>query len=482
MLAAVAPSPTPLKGAARPRLAPPEPMRSDVAGYRKVAKELGIQLMPWQVTAARYLEATAPGGRHLYREVGIEVARQNGKTAELIPLIVKRLRAGRRIMHTAQDRDRPREVFAEVADIVSRDETLFRERNGRRVRPRFANGQEEIQFANGGRYKIVAPTRSGARGGTNDDVIIDEVRELDTFEFIGAAKPTLTTSRDPQIVYLSNAGDESSIVLNSIRERSGKDPRLAYLSWSAGPDRAVDDRRGWIEANPAVGHMPAMLGYLEDEYLSNSLAGTLSIFETEHLCRSVASMRERLIAVAAWAGCEATDLGAPVRPVLGISLDPEGHRASAAIAWKMADGKLALRLLFDVTGDPIDTDRLGADIRDRARALGVITTGYDPLTDAVLAKFFRRSEAVASSKFANASARFVAAIDSKTLRWEDATAVGDDLAWTARKPHDESGSFQAVRASDERPITAALAAIRAVWLASTPTPELAKARPTVMGF
>jgi hypothetical protein len=40
--------------------------------------------------------------------------------------------------------------------------------------------------------------------------------------------------------------------------------------------------------------------------------------------------------------------------------------------------------------------------------------------------------------------------------------------WTARKDHDESGSFQAVRANDDRPIPAALAAIRAVSAAFGP--------------
>jgi hypothetical protein len=43
--------------------------------------------------------------------------------------------------------------------------------------------------------------------------------------------------------------------------------------------------------------------------------------------------------------------------------------------------------------------------------------------------------------------------------------------WTARKALDE-GRFEAVRADDKRPITAALAAIRAVWLASGPRPRV----------
>jgi hypothetical protein len=93
---------------------------------------LGITLMPWQETVGRYLEALGPDDRHLYREVGIVVARQNGKTKILVPLIVKRLLAGARVMHTAQDRSLPREVFYEVAEIIwSKHPELFPQRNGR---------------------------------------------------------------------------------------------------------------------------------------------------------------------------------------------------------------------------------------------------------------------------------------------------------------------------------------------------------------
>jgi hypothetical protein len=458
--------PKPLLGHASPRVAPPIPARSDIAALREVAVELGIEFMPWQETSGRYTEAQAADGRHLYQEVCEVASRQNGKTEKMVPVIVRRLRQGRRIVHTAQNRDLPREVFARVADIMSQDMTLFPQRNGRVTRPRFANGQEEIKLTNGGRYKIVAPTRGGARGDTNDDVIVDEIRELETLEFIGAVKPTMTASPDPQILYYSNAGTEESIVLNSIRARAGLDPRLAYLEWSAAPERSSDDIEGWLEANPAIGHLPTMLEYLRGEYVSNKLAGTLAIFETEHLCRWVVTMRERLVDEYAWAKCEG-ETSAPSRPSMAVSMDPDGERASAVIAWQAGDD-IAMRVIFDVTGHPIDTDALGADLKKAASRLGVPEVAYDPLTDGELAKFFKKTRKVSGSEYANASARFVTIVNAKRLVWSDAAAVTDDLTFTAKKPHDESGSFQAVRAKDDRPIPAALAAIRAVYLASGP--------------
>ena len=460
------------KGRAKPRIAPPTPARSDVAGFRETATNLGIDLMAWQIIVARYLEAMGHDARHLYREVAVVASRQNGKNEILVPLIVRRLRAGKRIMHTAQDRSLPRDIFYRVADIMwEHDAALFPLRNDRPTKPRYANGQEEIRLSNGGIYSIVAPTRSGARGPTRDLVIVDEVRALDSWEFIAAAKPTMTVSEDPQMVYLSNAGDESSVVLNALRDRADKDPGLAYLEWSAEASRATDDVRGWAEANPAMGHEPQGMGSvkasLDAEYLANRIAGTLSIFETEHLTRWVPSIRERLVNEEAWKLGE-TEVEIPTKAFMGIALDPRGQRASAAIAWPRADGTIGLRLIFDVPGNPIDTDKLGADLRVAANNYGVPNVGFDPLTDTVLAKFFPESEPITGQKHANASSRFVATVEAGKVKWTDCAAVTNDLVWTARKKHDDSGSFQAVRGNDDRPITAALAAIRAVWLASEP--------------
>ena len=449
-------------GSARPRLAPPVPARTLLDQYLAECACIGIVPFPWQEEAGRYLYGLTPADLWLYPEVAVIVSRQNGKTEELVPHVSTRLLMGRRIMHTAQNRELPREVFGRVADH-------FEDKHGALLakKPRFANGQEEIRLTNGGHYRIVAPTRGGARGPSNDDVIVDEVRELPSHDFIAAAKPTMNASSNPQMLYLSNMGDEESEVLNALTLRAGVDPALAYLEWSAAPHRDAGDVAGWLESNPSVGHIPQLMANLEREYRSHKLGGTLAVWETEHLCRKVASMRERLVDEFAWAESE-QPLPEPKRPYMAVSMDPSGRRASAAIAWRLPDNAIALRLLFDVTGSPIDTDALGKDLRAAAKARGVPAVGFDPITDRELAKFFRVAKPITGQEFANASARFALAVSSHSLRWADAAAVTDDLTWTTKKPHDESGSYQAVRADDERPIPAALAAIRAVWMASTP--------------
>jgi len=447
----------------RPRIAPPTPARSLLDDFLTCADDLGIVLMPWQRRAARYLVATSRDGGWLYRELALLVARQNGKTTLLLPRILLELRAGHRVLHTAQNREIPRETFELLAGALEGSPEV--RKNG----IRWANGQETIKFANGGQYILVAP-RHGVRGHHADLVIQDEVREQRDESLRAAMLPTLAASPNPQTVYLSNAGDDTSVVLNGLRRRKDERGSLAYLEWSASPERGIDDETGWAEANPALGHTITMDRLRE--FRGTLTAGT---FETEHLCRWVASTRERLVDEYAWGLCE-DEIPEPRRPFMGISMDPSGTRASAAIAWPLPTEPptIATRLLFDVTGAPIDIAALGRDMRDTARRIGVAKVGFDPLTDAELAKFFRVTEPISGGKFANATSTFVTAVNGRRVRWSDARQVTDDLTWTARKPHDESGSYQAVRANDDRPIPAALAVIRAVWLASGPPPATPK--------
>ena len=462
-------------GSERPRVAPPLPARVALDAFREAADELGLKLYPWQVRAAHYLTALDADDRWLFRHVPIVVSRQQGKSTLLKPLIVSRMRMGHRIMHTAQDRVLPREIYADIADFFSARPAELAVRDGRILTPRWANGQEEIRLRNGGLYSIVAPNRGGARGPSRDLVIIDELREMADHDFIAGATPTLVASPNPQMVYLSNAGDENSIVLNELRAAQGTDPSMAYLEWSAEEGLAIDDLAGWLQANPAIGHKPGVFESLQKDLATHRARGTLAIFETENLCRWVVTVRERLVDEADFAACRVGVLGAPRRPAVGVSMDPDGRRASVAIAWQV-DAGIAIQLVADEVGAPVDLEAVGQIVRDLSRRHAA-PVGYDPMTDGELAKYAAKGKAssIGGAKFANASATFANLVSSGRLRWTpESGGVADDLTWTARKPDGEPGHYHAVRAKDDRPITASLAAIRAVGLASGPKQPTAR--------
>jgi phage terminase large subunit-like protein len=482
-LQASRPAPIRIRGHASPRIAPPVPARSLIREYDAAAHSLGIRLMPWQKIAARYLTAVrsrtrAGAVRWLFREIAIVVARQNGKTHLLLPLILVLLKLGLRILHTAQNRELPRETFEALAGWLSDPTHPERRAEYGVVEIRWANGQQKIRLANGGLYTLVAP-RPGVRGHHVDVVILDEAREQKSYALLAGIRPTIKASKAPLFVYLSNAGDEDSIVLNDLRRRGtkldGSEPRLCYLEWSAAPERADDDVEGWAEANPALGIT------IEPEAIDDDRrALPPAKFETEDLCRWVTSMQPRLLPEESWTRARA-ELGDPVWPMLGVSMDPTSRRASAVLAWQLTDGTIGVRVAFDVVGSPIDTDRLGTELGQYALKTGVRRIGFDDWTDQELEKYLvatsttlrKVTKAINGREFANASESFVRIVTSGRLRWDAGEAIEADLAWTARREH-ESGAWIAVKASEERPITAVLAAIRAVWLASGPRPSAAE--------
>lgn len=438
-----------------PRIYPAQSRRTELARYEAAARELGLALFPWQTIAADYLMAVH-GRRRGWRfaEVAVVVSRQNGKTELLLPRIVDGLFAGERIIHTAQIRTLPRKSFLRVARYMTRHHPA------EVAEVRYANGQEELLTVSGGSYAIVAAQR-GARGEAVDTVIIDEVREFEDFDLIAAIGPTLTASPNPQTIYLSNAGHDRSVVLNDLRRRAESDHELAYLEWSAAPERAIDDRAGWREANPS----PLVT---EERIASYYERLPAPVFETEHLCRWVLSMAPRLVNEAVWLAA-GRGVTRPTSPSMAVSVDPSGVRVSAALAWPQVDGSIAVTVAADVTGAPVDVDAIARDLGVMVRELRVGDVGFDPWTDQHLARHFDRARAVTGREWANASERFARLVESGQLTWADADAITADLPWTVRKLHD-IGAWHAERADASRPITAALAAIRAVWLAAAPRP------------
>ena len=452
--------PQPLIGAERPRIGPPLPLRSLLAEYEAAAEKLGLLLYPYQRVVGRYITAVDANDHWLYREVAVVVARQNGKTQLVVPRIVMGLERGESILHTAQNRDIPRKTFIrEVLPAASRAGIEFEVRK--------SNGQEEINTPNGGRYKIVAPNDS-SRGETADLVIIDEVWHQRDQELMDAMLFTTAARPNAQIIYLSNAGDMGSVVLNELRDRGTKgiDPRLAYLEWSAAPERALDDREGWAEANPALGH-----GYVTEETIEGFyFSRPTTSFERETLCRPSLTRVDSIVAADEWQAQEFTIGLQPDRPSLGIKMDIGGERASAVLAWQDADDKIAIDVLADVEGHPVDTDRLGRDLQKIATRKRALLVGYDPFTDADLARHLRRGKPLTGRDYASGTEKFVRLVKGGQLRVHDENGIlASDL--TATIPRKTSaGSFIAVKANPDVTNTAVEAAIRAVWLASAPRP------------
>lgn len=456
-----------LFGSTTPRIGPPIPARSAHQAIVDRAEELGEPLRPWQVTDVRYITALAPTTGWLYKEVATLAARRNGKTTIMRPIIVEDLLNGRKIVHAAQDLKLPRQMHEEVATIIDEQ---YREFLPSRRGIKYGVGQESIQLTTGGAYRIVSNTRSGARGMSNDRVLVDEVLELTSMDFVAAAIPTVLTSPWGQVIYFSNAGTNASVVLQWLKARAENDPSLAYLEWSADPELAPDDMTGWLQANPSIGHEPVMLPNLESEYRKHQMGGTLDVWEREHLCRQTLAHHEAIVSAEQWAMQEFVKEAEPIRPSLGIKMDISGERASAVLAWQEDDGRTSVDVIVDEEAHPIDTDRLGPDIQKLAVQKHVASTAYDPYTDTDLAQHLRRAKPLTGRDYANASEKFVRLVAGRQFRVHDEGGIlAEDIAATIPRSM-KGGAYVAIKASPETTNTAAEAAIRAVWLASSPKP------------
>jgi len=451
----------PLKGSPLPRIAPPMPARHMLARLEACAADLDLTFMEWQRIAGRYMTALTAADKWLFSRFAAVVSRQNGKTEIIKPRVLLGFELGRKMLHTAQDRSRPRKsTFEPLADFFQHIE-LGEERRAKYgvIKIREANGQEEIRCENGAKYTIAAPRSGGARGDSVDDIFVDEVREAEDYALDAIIRPTVIARPNPQVLYFSNAGHSNSVLLNDLRARRDDDRHLAYLEWSAPPELARTDPRAWAAANPALGTTIDL-----DTLADAAVTMQPEDFDTEHLCRWVISMRERLVQPEEWLAQQFGPVGAPLQAVIAIKMDISGERMSAVAAWPR-DDKIALELVADITGSPINVNALGPELARQVRAWRPKAVGFDPYTDADLARYFPISKSVIGRDYAVASEGFARRVRNRQFVIHDeGNIIGQDLEWTTRKDSTR-GSWIAVKADDTHANTAAEAAIRAAWLA-----------------
>jgi hypothetical protein len=312
------------------------------------AKRIGINLYPWQELALiRALELNEDG-TYRFRVVLVLVSRQNGKTTLVKVLTLWRMLEdqARLVVGTSTNMEYAREAWGATVDIAeARDahlakmaaHTRFADLGDRypdedndivkmflpkreRIVASVKRGALDTSLTltprkpgerQGPRYKIASASRTGGRSLSIDLGIADELREhrqkgeQDTGWEAWAALDGATTARpNSQIWGLSNAGDDGSVVLNTLRnsaigfiEEGVGDDTLCLLEWSAGDDCDVWDRAQWAQANPALGY-----GGITEATLASKANLPSTVFRPEHLCQGVPALRAAILPHQ-WAGC-----------------------------------------------------------------------------------------------------------------------------------------------------------------------------------
>src|SRR4051794_26663827 len=137
------------------------------AAVAKTAALLGKPLMPWQRFVADVVMEIDPAtGRLVYRDWGLAVPRQSGKTTLILAKSTHRCLATdffgsrQRVVYTAQTRNDARRKWEE--DFV--EDLLASPRLRSTFKIRLSNGSEHLRFLNGSRFGIDAATEKSGHG------------------------------------------------------------------------------------------------------------------------------------------------------------------------------------------------------------------------------------------------------------------------------------------------------------------------------
>ena len=437
----------------------------------------GFDLMPWQQLAAHRAMAVHPDGSWCHRTATIVVARQNGKTT----LAARRILAGlfalgdRQLLHLAQDRALPRQVFTEVADIISESPDLHRylkARGGIRT----ANGTEAITLKDGSSYRILAPTEAAVRGyGYKEPVgfiLFDEVRTQESDAVMSAVQYTQRAHPNPTRWNISNAGNPDSIVLNALKDRGraaaddpGSDPEVCYLEWSA-PDGPIDNPALWPAANPALGRTLRGTTLLEELRSDDP-----DSFRTEALCQWVETTTTQAIPWDLWQACADRNLEPvtpddDVRTWWAVDLDTERRHAALVLTAEVGD-RLVAGLHRSWTGDEVDEQQIADTIADLWELWGPVAIAYDPQTCQGLVD--RQPglpwEKVTGTDWVISCSQLLDAVQTGTLVHADQPDLNAQLSVAGRRDYGD-GSWRISRKDSTHPIPAVVALARAVHLST----------------
>lgn len=363
---------------------------------------LGINLYPWQrALLIRALELNLDG-TYRFRKIFVLVGRQNGKTTLLTVLTLWWLFMDSErfpehlpardflILGTAQNLDLAEEAWDAA---LKRCDPFPEEDDGDLVvddlaaesrKPVKTNGKKSLRLKNGAKYEPRAASRMGGRGKSAARVLMDEMREQQTWDVWGSVSKTKNAIFNSQLWGISSAGDMKSIVLRTLRDGAIKtiddydryvetgvqsleefanthDVATALFEWSAPPKRPLLDISAILQSNPSVGYKPMFFESIWSDLLGDEPEATK---RTEILCDWVTSRVAPFINGEGWVECsdgpevndrgEVTAFGSQIVPhtrmVMGIDTAGDRSKSYISVSGYRDDGIAHVELIAQRAG------------------------------------------------------------------------------------------------------------------------------------
>ena len=444
-----------------------------------LAADLGVPLLPHQellMNEALYLQ----NGKFVRSTIGMITARQNGKTHAMRMRILAGLYVfgEKSVIAISQSRMLSLDTFRQVVDMA--EGTSWTRKRIKRVSR--TNGQEELEVychhypkscnekcERIRKYQIKAATSESPRGATANLLWIDELREISPATW--AAATPLTRATGGQTWVTSNAGDDSSTVLNELRQRAltFSSERLGWYEWSAASND-IWDIENWKMANPALGYTIQLDNIKDSAQFDNPDA-----FRTESLSIWINAI-DSPFPLDIWEkGNMEIAIEDDLPTYMALDLSFNRDKAYLVTVQQRPDSKLAC---FVHEWTNMSNVELASEIAVLARRFRPRVLAYDPNTAGFLAPQLSRAgiavapTAWASTSFSIFCDQTLAAMSNGQLVHAGQDILKQHLAATARKPASDGG-WRIARRASTNPISAAVALTMAVGHATQPQSESA---------
>jgi hypothetical protein len=273
---------------------------------------LGIRLFPWQRWVLIHALELNEDKSYRFRYVLVLVARQSGKTMLMIILALWHIYAldSPTVIGTAQDLANAEKAWGEAVEWAQSDEELAE------LIDKINLGHPKIlRLVTGCQYRVAAASRKGARGFSGDLILLDELREHQSWDSWGAVTNTMNARPAAQAWAFSNAGDALSVVLRYLRALAHKslswpdgdadsavlqaldeeteaylaeqdDDAFALFEYSAPPGAKRTDWGALAQANPSLNHTDVVANCVTERALRAALrTSPPAVYDTEVMCR-----------------------------------------------------------------------------------------------------------------------------------------------------------------------------------------------------
>jgi phage terminase large subunit-like protein len=464
----------PLQGVLEPRIWTKSPdLPSYGIDFMEFCESIGFELLPWQKWLAHEICKVDENDRWHFKEVGIIISRQNGKSTFMQLMILWRMFGlGQKLqVHTAHKLTTSSEIFWKIDDVIQSYAGLV-EQFAKKYETK---GSQEIRLKGGQRY-LVRANNSAARGiAAPDTIYLDEVREYKDDEIWSSLRYTQMATPNPQALIFSNAGDQHSIVLNRLRERglaaaAGADDRIGWFEWSAEPGCDIRDRKAWAQANPSLGHTISV------ENLETAMSDDESIVRTELLCQWV-SVVNPAISASNWAAAAKPDLKLSKEQDTWMAIDLSPDRREAALIAAQQNGDEINVVLLQTWTNPVNLDakQIANDIATWYRKYPSQTVAYSRQTSGAVASLLTpagiSTTPIDGALYGQACDEMLSAITSGRLHHPDQDEFNRQVLSAVKLPFKDGGWYLGRKVSNAT-ICAAVAMAMCCHFATRPESEV----------